>query len=289
MTDERCRIHFVAGNVATDPTPFDTFRPTPLAAGVSLSVGVVSAAGTEFDGRVIVVTGSSSGIGEAIAHRFSGLGATVVVNSSSSVEAGAAVAAALPGESAYIQADISDQDQAHHLIDATVDRYGKIDVLINNAGWTTVVPHDRLDDLTDEIFRKTFEVNVFGTWWLTKRAIPHLRRSDDGNIVNITSIAGVRPVGSSMAYSMAKAALNQMTLLLAKSYGPIRVNAVAPGLVATPWTSDWDEMHATVAATAPVPRSATPDDCAEATLALVRNRYVSGEIFVVDGGLTQLT
>ena len=74
----------------------------------------------------------------------------------------------------------------------------------------------------------------------------------------------------------------------AKSYGPIRVNAVAPGLVATPWTKDWEAMHAGVAATAPVPRSATPDDCAEAVLALLRNKYTSGEIFVVDGGLTQL-
>ncbi|TDT14726.1 ketoreductase RED2 [Ilumatobacter fluminis] len=247
----------------------------------------MSEIGTEFDGRVVLVTGSSSGIGEAIAHRFSALGATVVVNSSSSVEAGEAVSAALPGESTYIRADIADQEQAHHLVDATVERYGQLDLLVNNAGWTTVVPHHELDELTDEIFRKTFEVNVFGTWWLTKRAIPYLRRSDDGNIVNITSIAGVRPVGSSMAYSMSKAALNQMTLLLAKSYGPIRVNAVAPGLVATPWTSDWDAQHEAVAATAPVPRSATPDDCAEATLALVRNRYVSGEVFVVDGGLTQ--
>ncbi|MCB0967686.1 MAG: SDR family oxidoreductase [Ilumatobacter sp.] len=248
----------------------------------------MSEIGTEFEGRVVLVTGSSSGIGEAIAQRFSALGATVVVNSSSSVEAGEAVSAALPGESTYIRADISDQDQAHHLIDTTVERYGRLDVLVNNAGWTTVVPHADLDALTDEIFRKTFEVNVFGTWWLTKRAIPHLRESDDGNIVNITSIAGVRPVGSSMAYSMTKAALNQMTLLLAKSYGPIRVNAVAPGLVATPWTSDWDAQHAAIAAMAPVPRSATPDDCAEATLALVRNRYVSGEIFVVDGGVTQV-
>ncbi|MAT05117.1 MAG: polyketide synthase [Acidimicrobiaceae bacterium] len=244
--------------------------------------------GTEFEGRVVLVTGSSSGIGEAIAHRFSALGATVVVNSASSVEAGEAVSAALPGESAYVRADIADQEQAHHLVDATVERYGRLDVLVNNAGWTTVVPHHELDQLTDEIFRKTFEVNVFGTWWLTKRAIPHLRESDDGNIVNITSIAGVRPVGSSMAYSMTKAALNHMTLLLAKSYGPIRVNAVAPGLVATPWTSDWDAQHEAIAKMAPVPRSATPDDCAEATLALVRNRYVSGEIFVVDGGVTQV-
>ncbi len=241
----------------------------------------------EFAGKVAIVTGSSSGIGEETARRLSALGATVVVNSSSSVEAGEAVAASLPGTAAYIRADISNQDEAHGLIDSTIEQFGKLDFLINNAGWTTEVPHHELDELTDEIFRKTFDVNVFGTWWLTKRAIPHLRNSDDPNIVNITSIAGVRPVGSSMAYSMTKAALNHMTLLLAKSYGPIRVNAVAPGLVATPWTEDWDAMHAAVAATAPIPRSATPDDCAEAVLALLRNKYTSGEIFVVDGGLTQ--
>ena len=233
------------------------------------------------------MTGSSSGIGEETARRLSSLGATVVVNSASSVEAGEAVSASLPGESTYIRADIADQQQGHALVDGTIERYGRLDFLINNAGWTTTVPHHDLDALTDEIFQKTFDVNVFGTWWLTKHAIPHLRESDDANIVNITSIAGVRPVGSSMAYSMTKAALNQMTLLLAKSYGPIRVNAVAPGLVATPWTADWDDQHAAVAATAPVPRSATPDDCAEAVLALLRNKYTSGEIFVVDGGLTQ--
>ena len=210
-----------------------------------------------------------------------------MVNSSSSVEAGERVAAELDGEATYIRADISDRDEARGLIDQTIARYGRLDILVNNAGWTTRVEHSDLDALTDEIFEKTFDVNVLGTWWLTKAAIPHLRKVDDGNVVTITSIAGIRPVGSSMAYSMAKAALNQMTLLLAKSYGPLRFNAVAPGLVATPWTSDWDDQHAAIAARNPVPRSATPDDCAEATLALVRNRYASGEIFVVDGGTTQ--
>jgi ketoreductase RED2 len=243
---------------------------------------------SEFRGRVAIVTGSSSGIGEATARRLADLGADVVVNSASSVEAGTAVAESLPGDASYVRADISVQDEAHGLIDTTIERYGRLDYLVNNAGWTTVVPHGNLDDLTDEIFRKTFEVNVFGTWWLTKRAIPHLRRSDDPCIVNVTSIAGVRPVGSSIAYAMSKAALNHMTVLLAKSYGPIRINAVAPGLVATPWTADWDAMHAGVAAMAPVPRSATPEDCAEAVLALLRNRYTSGEVFVVDGGLSQV-
>lgn len=240
---------------------------------------------SEFSDRVAIVTGSSSGIGEEIARRLSALGATVVVNSSTSAKAGEAVSASLPGRSSYVRADISNRAEAHALVDSTIERYGQLDLLVNSAGWTTTVPHDDLDALTDEIFRKTFEVNVFGTWCLTKRAIPHLLKSTDPNIVNITSIAGLRPIGSSMAYSMSKAALNQMTLLLAKSYGPIRVNAVAPGLVATPLTEDWVNQHALVAETASVPRSATVHDCAEAVLALVRNKYATGHVFVVDGGL----
>lgn len=240
----------------------------------------------EFAGRVAIVTGSSSGIGERTAQRLSALGATVVVNSASSVEAGQAVSDALPGASSYIQADISDQSQGHNLIETTIERYGQLDYLINNAGWTTVVPHSNLEAMTDDIFDRTFQVNVYGTWWLTKAALPHIKKSDDPCVVNITSIAGVRPVGSSVAYSMTKAALNQMTVLLAKSHGPVRVNAVAPGLVATPWTESWGPLHESVAATAPLGRSATPDDCAEATLALIRNRYATGQIFVVDGGTT---
>ena len=236
------------------------------------------------DGNVAIVTGSSSGIGEATARRLADLGARVVVNSSSSVEAGAAVADSLPTESLYVQADISDQAQGHDLIARTVDRFGRLDILVNNAGWTTRVPHTDLDALTDEIFRKTFDVNVFGTWWLTKAAMPHLRESNDGNVVTITSIAGLRPIGSSIAYAMSKAALNHMTPLLAKACGPVRVNAVAPGLVATPWTSQWEDQHAAVAATTPLHRSATPEDCAEAVIGLIRSSYVTGVVVTVDGG-----
>jgi ketoreductase RED2 len=238
----------------------------------------------ELDGRVAIVTGSSSGIGEATAQRLAALGASIVVNSSSSEEAGSAVAASLPTESVYVRADISDQAEGQHLIDRALEHFGRLDILVNNAGWTTVVPHDDLDGLTDEVFRKTFDVNVFGTWWLTKAAMPHLRLSPDPNVVMITSVAGIRPVGSSVAYAMTKAALNHLTKLLAKSCGPVRVNAVAPGLVATPWTADWDVQHAAVGAVAPLHRSATPADCAEAVVSLLRNPYVTGHILVVDGG-----
>ncbi|MEP7204195.1 MAG: SDR family oxidoreductase [Ilumatobacteraceae bacterium] len=238
------------------------------------------------DGRVAIVTGSSSGIGEATVRRLAELGANIVVNSSSSIEAGTAVAESLPTESLYVQADISDQAQGNELLDRTIERFGRLDILVNNAGWTTRVPHEDLDALTDDIFRKTFEVNVFGTWWLTKAAMPHLRQSPDANVVNITSIAGLRPLGSSIAYAMSKAALNHLTALLAKSCGPVRVNAVAPGLVATPWTSQWEDQHASIAVTAPLHRSATPDDCAEAVLGLIRSTYITGHVVVVDGGTT---
>ena len=197
-----------------------------------------------------------------------------------------AVAESLPSESLYVQADISDQAQGHELIERTIERFGRLDILVNNAGWTTRVPHADLDALTDEIFRKTFEVNVFGTWWLTKAAMPHLRKSPDPNVVTITSIAGVRPIGSSIAYAMTKAALNHLTALLAKACGPVRVNAVAPGLVATPWTSEWADQHASVAATTPLHRSATTDDCAEAVISVIRNSYMTGQVVVVDGGTT---
>jgi ketoreductase RED2 len=240
----------------------------------------------EFSNRVALVTGSSSGIGEAIARRLSALGASVVINSASSVEAGQRIAAELGANAFYVQADIADKAAGERLLAATIARFGKLDILVNNAGWTTVVPHQDLAALTDEIFAKTFDINVTGTWRLTKAAMPHLMQSEDGNVINITSIAGVRPVGSSIAYSMAKAALNQMTRLLAKSCAPVRVNAVAPGLVATPWTKDWQAQHEAVKARAPLQRSATPEDCVEATLALLRNRYATGHIFVVDGGLT---
>ncbi len=235
-------------------------------------------------GRVAIVTGASSGIGEATARILADHGVHVVVNSARSVEAGREVAASLATPSIYVRADITDEDQDRALVAAALETYGRLDILVNNAGWTTRVPHDDLDALTDDILRRTFEVNVFGTWWLTRAAMGALKESPDGNVVNITSIAGLRPVGSSIAYGMSKAALNLLTVDLAKHCGPVRVNAVAPGLIATPWTADWEDLHAAMAALAPVRRSGTPDDCARAVLACVTNTFMTGSVVVVDGG-----
>lgn len=240
--------------------------------------------------KVAIVTGSSSGIGEAIARSLAAEGAHVVVNSSSSVEAGEAVAKSLPGDAIYVQADISQPDDCTRLIDAAVEKWGRLDILVNNAGTTKVIAHDDLDAVTDEIFSRILEVNVLGTWRLIRTAAPHLRGGDEpGQIMNITSGAGVMPTGSSVPYAVSKAGLNHMTRLLAKALGPdIRVNAVAPGLVATPWTSDWDAAHERVSAVAPLRRSGSPDDIAEATMGLLLSGYATGQVLVVDGGLTLL-
>jgi ketoreductase RED2 len=235
--------------------------------------------------KVALVTGSSSGIGAAVAAAFADRGAGVVVNSASSVAAGHQVAGDLP-DAIYVQADVSDPDQAALLVAGAVAHYGRLDIVVNNAGTTAVIPHHDLDAATNEIWERILRVNILGTWNIIHAAAPHLRASGDGIVLNITSIAGVRPVGSSIPYAVSKAALNHLTVLLANVLGPeIRVNAVAPGLIDTPWTEGWDDIRAAVRETAPLRRSGTPEDVADACVALVAARYATGQVLVVDGGL----
>ena len=233
--------------------------------------------------KVALVTGSSSGIGAEVARRLSADGYQVVVNSRSSVEAGRAVAAEIGGT--YLQADVGDEVAARGLIEAVLEQHGTLDVLVNNAGTTQVIPHVDLPAATPEIWRHLYDVNVIAPFVLVTAAEQALRAAH-GCVVNISSLAGVKPTGSSIPYAASKAAFNHQTRLLAKALGPdIRVNAVAPGLVDTPWTEDWHEIRALVTAMAPMKRSATPADVAEIVMGLVRSSYVTGEVIVLDGGL----
>lgn len=232
---------------------------------------------------VAIVTGSSSGMGAAMARRLAGAGMTVVVNSNSSVEAGEAVAAEIGG--AYEQADVSDEAQADRLVARTVDRFGRLDLLVNNAGTTVTIPQADLESATTDIWRRILEVNILGTWHVTTAAVPHLRSSPNGHVVNVTSLGGQRPIGSSIPYSVSKAGLDHLTRLLASTLGPeIRVNAVAPGFVDTPWTSGWSEMRDRVTSKIPLRRAGRPEDIAEAVIGLHRSTYVTGQILAVDGG-----
>jgi ketoreductase RED2 len=236
-------------------------------------------------GKVVVVTGSSSGIGEATARAFAARGASVLVNSARSVDAGKAVADSLP-DARYVQADVAAENGPGALVDAALGAWGRLDVLVNNAGTTAVIPHHDLEAATVDVWRRIFEVNVFGTWAMTLAAMPALREAR-GAVVNVASIAGLRPTGSSIPYAASKAALNHMTVLLAHVVGPeVRVNAVAPGLVDTPWTADWDVVRQAVTQMAPLRRSGQPDDVAEVVVALASAAYVTGQVVAVDGGLT---
>jgi ketoreductase RED2 len=239
-------------------------------------------------GRVVAVTGSSSGIGAATARAFADAGASVLVNSARSVTEGEVVAASLP-DALYVQGDITDTGVPERLVAAALDRWGRLDTLVNNAGTTAVIPHHDLQAASVDVWRRIFEVNVFGTWAMSVAAMPALREAR-GSIVNVASVAGVRPTGSSIPYAASKAALNHMTVLLAKVVGPeVRVNAVAPGLVDTPWTEDWDVVREVVRQVAPLKRSGQPEDVAEVVLALARAAYVTGQVVVIDGGLSLAT
>ncbi|HEX6422661.1 MAG TPA: SDR family oxidoreductase [Acidimicrobiales bacterium] len=235
--------------------------------------------------KAVIVTGSSSGIGEAVARRLAGLGAGIVVNSARSAEAGERVAADLP-DAVYVQGDVGDPATAAALVDAARERWGRLDGLVNNAGVTVPVPLTDIAGVTVDHWDTVLRTNVVGTFLVSQAALPLLRESGDGWITNVTSLAGVRQTGSSLPYAVSKAALNHLTTIMAKHAGAgVRVNAVAPGLVATPWTADWGAIHDAVAAAAPLHRVATADDIAEAVLGLVAATYATGQVLVVDGGL----
>jgi len=239
----------------------------------------------DLTGRAVIVTGSSSGIGAAVARRLSGLGAGVVVNSATSAEAGKRIADEL-GDAEYVQGDIGDPATAAALVAAAEQRWGRLDGLINNAGVTVDVPLPDIDAVTLDHWNTVLRTNVIGTFLVSQAALPYLRRADDGWIINITSLAGVRQTGSSLPYAVSKAAVDHLTTILAKHAGDgVRVNAVAPGLVATPWTEDWHERKAGVELVAPLRRVATADDIADACMALIATRYATGHTLVVDGGL----
>ena len=243
---------------------------------------------TDFAVSVVLVTGSSSGIGLATARRFAERGDSVVFNSAHSVEAGEHASDSTPG-SHYVRADIANAEDCTRLVAEVLERFGRLDILINNAGTTQVIPHADLEAANLDVWREIFEVNVFGTWQLSVAAMAALRENQ-GSIVNVSSVAGIRPTGSSIPYAASKAALNHMTVLLAKVVGPeVRVNAVAPGLIDTPWTKDWEAVRSFVQRTAPLRRSGSPDDVADLIVALALSPYVTGQVVAVDGGFTIVT
>ncbi len=239
--------------------------------------------------RVALVTGSTSGIGAAIAERLSADGFQVAFHSRSSVAVGREMAARHDGAS-YTQADLADQTQARRLIADVLARHGRLDVLVNNAGISGRIPHGDLRAATPEIWHALYQVNVVAPWTLVTEAEAALRQSartgQPGCVLNVSSHAGVRPRGASIPYAVSKAALNHMTRLLAVTLAPdVRVNAIAPGLVDTPLTRDWAATQELWRDKSPMGRAASPEDIAHVASLLVSSSYLTGEVVVSDGGL----
>jgi len=244
---------------------------------------------TEFEHPVALVTGSASGIGEAIARRLAHEGYAVIVHSRSSVEAGRALASAL-GRAAYIQADLAQDSERTRLVREVATLWGRLDILVNNAGISRVIPYADLAAATPSVWHELHEINVVAPFRLVAEASPLLReaarRGRPGCVVNVSSHAGVRPKGASIPYAASKAALNHVTRLLAVSLAPdIRVNAVAPGLVDTPLTANWAAAQELWRERSPMRRAASPNDIAQAVMMLVASDYLTGEILLSDGGL----
>jgi NAD(P)-dependent dehydrogenase (short-subunit alcohol dehydrogenase family) len=248
----------------------------------------------DLEGTVALVTGGGTGIGRATALALARAGAAgVVVNySRSASEADAAVTelTELGCAAAAEPADVADDEQVRALAERTLDRFGRVDVVVNNAGTTRAVPHEDLAGLTDDVWHHVLDVNLLGPFHVVRAFAPALT-SARGAVVNIASISGYRAGGSSIAYGVSKAALLQLTRNLAVALAPhVRVNAVAPGTVATRWQTTlhgedgFAERARAERERVPLRRIAGPEHVAEAVLGLLGMDLVTGEAMIIDGG-----
>ena len=248
----------------------------------------------DLKGAVAIVTGGGTGIGQATAVRLAQAGCrAVVVNYASSraeAEETAASLAAHGCQGLAVQADVSSDGDCRRMVADTVASYGRLDVLINNAGTTRYIEFPDLEGVTEDAWQVLLGTNLLGPFYCSRAAGPELKKTH-GAIVNVASIAGHRPGGSSLPYGVTKAGLLQLTRALAKALAPeVRVNSVSPGFVSTRWArtkkgdsfAEASEAHAIKVA--PMKAAASADHVAQAIMGFVLSDLVTGQDVIVDGG-----
>lgn len=245
-------------------------------------------------GKVAIITGSATGVGRAAALQLAERGCGVVVNYTKSEQEAQETFAGVRKLGVAVmlaRCDVSDDQAVRRMVQQTVDELGGVDILVNNAGTTTFVNHADFEGLTEEMWDRTLAVNLKGTFFCTRAVAPHMKARGQGTIVNVASVAGVRGVGSSIAYAASKAGVINLTMSTARVLGPeIRVNCVAPGFIDGRWLragigAGYEAAKERTAQSTVLKRVATPDDIAQVIVSLIAGAdMVTGQTLVVDGG-----
>lgn len=249
------------------------------------------------DNPVAIVTGGSRGVGAATAKMLSENGWNVVITCSSSIKDADQVAKNCTHEKAEVialKADVSKDIECIATINKAIEKWERIDALVNNAGTTKFSwDHSDLGSLTAKDFQDIYGVNVIGPFQMIKAAKEHLLKSENPCIVNISSIAGIKGIGSSIAYASSKGALNTMTLSMARNLGPIRVNAVCPGFIEGEWLKKgmgiemYEGTKKHIQNTAPLGKTCSPESIAEIIINLIeKSELITGQLITVDGGVS---
>lgn len=244
---------------------------------------------TDLTGQVALVTGGGTGLGRAISLALAAAGADIAVNYSRSVADAEATVGDIrtAGRKAIaIRADVSDSTQVHAMVDRVTDDLGRIDVLVNNAGMTAFVPFTDLEGMTEADWDRIMAVNTKAPWLCARACAPVMRRTGGGQVINITSVSGLRPGGSCLAYSVSKGATEMLTKALAIALAPdIAVNSIAPGLMDTRWGRLWgDAQFERQASTNLLGHIPSLGDIADTAVFFARNRSITGRTMIVDGG-----
>jgi len=245
----------------------------------------------ELKGKVAVVTGGSGGLGQRICHALAREGCHVAVVYAVSASVARAFCGELESEhkvkAQAFQCDVSQEDDVERLVGEVVQSFGQLDILINDAAYNKAIPYKNLDDLTLEVWTKILSVNLTGPMLLCKAVAPVMERQGQGRIVNISSVAGIYPGGSSIAYAVSKAGLNHLTRCMAVALAPhTLVNCVAPGLIeGTRATANLlPDMIERSAGAALLQKPADKDDCANQVITFCKSDTTTGQTMVIDAG-----
>jgi 3-oxoacyl-[acyl-carrier protein] reductase len=249
----------------------------------------------QIEGKAAVVTGGGTGVGRATALELARRGCSVLVNYSRSkneAEETVAEIAALGVKGMAVEADVADDAACRKIIETAVREFGRLDVLVNNAATTAFIRHSDLEGVRTEDWMRIFSVNVIGAFQCARAAKEALMASGDGEIVNISSIAGLAAIGSSIPYAASKAALNNMTVTLARVFAPkVRVNAVAPGFITTRWLKDglgedvYDKAKKRTEDSVILGKVCEPEDVAAAVINIITGPdLMTGCVIPLEGG-----